>query len=307
MKIGLIDVDGKLPNLALMKISRYYKQRGDEVEFYNFFDHYDIVYKSKVFTFTPDIDYYVNADKVESGGTGYDLHKTLPEEIDRLQPDYSLYPNIDKKTAYGFLTRGCSNKCPWCVVPVKEGKIRPYMDVDEIAIDGRTHLILMDNNILACDYGLRQIEKIVERGYRVDFNQALDARLVTDDVAKMLAKVHWLNQIRFGCDTSKQVKECEKAMLLIDSYRQKPAQYLMYTMIGADMNEAYNRISYFRNYKRVRIVAQPFRDFNNPRQIIPQWQRDMARWAMRREIYAVCDYKDYEPRKGFKCKEYFND
>lgn len=307
MKIGLIDVDGKLPNLALMKISRYYKQRGDEVEFYNFFDHYDIVYKSKVFTFTPDIDYYVNADKVESGGTGYDLHKTLPEEIDRLQPDYSLYPNIDKKTAYGFLTRGCSNKCPWCVVPVKEGKIRPYMDVDEIAIDGRTHLILMDNNILACDYGLRQIEKIVERGYRVDFNQALDARLVTDDVAKMLAKVHWLNQIRFGCDTPKQVKECEKAMLLIDSYRQKPAQYLMYTMIGADMNEAYNRISYFRNYKRVRIVAQPFRDFNNPRQIIPQWQRDMARWAMRREIYAVCDFKDYEPRKGFKCKEYFND
>ncbi len=147
--------------------------------------------------------------------------------------------------------------------------------------------------------GLRQIEKIVERGYRVDFNQALDARLVTDDVAKMLAKVHWLNQIRFGCDTPKQVKECEKAMLLIDSYRQKPAQYLMYTMIGADMNEAYNRISYFRNYKRVRIVAQPFRDFNNPRQIIPQWQRDMARWAMRREIYAVCDYKDYEPRKGF--------
>ncbi len=80
-----------------MKISRYYKQRGDEVEFYNFFDHYDIVYKSKVFTFTPDIDYYVNADKVESGGTGYDLHKTLPEEIDRLQPDYDLYPNIDKK------------------------------------------------------------------------------------------------------------------------------------------------------------------------------------------------------------------
>lgn len=101
--------------------------------------------------------------------------------------------------------------------------------------------------------------------------------------------------------------EIAKAMLLIDSYRQKPAQYLMYTMIGTDMNEAYSRISYFRNYKRVRIVAQPFRDFNNPRQIIPQWQRDMARWAMRREIYAVCDYKDYEPRKGFKCKEYFND
>lgn len=305
MKIGLIDVDGKLPNLALMKISRYYKQRGDEVEFCNFFEHYDIVYKSKIFTFTPDIDYYVNADKVESGGTGYDLHKTLPEEIDRLQPDYSLYPNIDKKTAYGFLTRGCSNKCPWCVVPVKEGKIRPYMDVDEIAIEGRTHLVLMDNNILACDYGLRQIEKIVERGYRVDFNQALDARLVTEDIAKMLAKVKWLSQIRFGCDTPKQVGECGKAMANIDNFRGRNSEYLLYTMIYGEMEECLSRLSFFRNNKHVRVVAQPFRDFNNPRQVIPQWQKDMAHWANRHQLYKSCEFKDFEPRKGFKCKEYF--
>lgn len=307
MRIGLIDVDGKLPNLALMKISRYYKQRGDEVEFYNFFDHYDIVYKSKVFTFTPDIDYYVNADKVESGGTGYDLYKTLPEEIDRLQPDYDLYPNIDKKKAYGFLTRGCSNKCPWCVVPVKEGKIRPYMDVDEIGIEGRTHLVLMDNNILACDYGLRQIEKIVERGYRVDFNQALDARLVTEDIAKMLAKVKWLSKIRFGCDTQKQVGECIKAMDMIDKYRGRNAEYLLYTMIYGDIKECIERLSYFRNNKHVRIVGQPFRDFNNLKQKIPQWQKDMAHWSNRHQLYATCDFKDFEPRKGFKCKEYFND
>ena len=97
-----------------------------------------------------------------------------------MQPDYSIYPNIPSDTAYGFLTRGCPNKCPWCVVPRKEGKIRPYMDVDEIAIDGRTNLVLMDNNILAAgDYAVSQMEKIISRGYRVDFNQALDARLVT--------------------------------------------------------------------------------------------------------------------------------
>ena len=149
-------------------------------------------------------------------------------------------------------------------------------------------------------------EKIIKKGYRVDFNQALDARLVTEDIAKLLARVKWLNQIRFGCDTPKQIVWCENAMNMIDKFRNRPASYLMYTMISDDMDEAYIRLSHFRDNKRVRIVAQPFRDVDNPNQIIPQWQKDMARWAMRREIYAVCDFKDYEARKGFKCRQYFD-
>lgn len=307
MKIGLIDVDGHhFPNLALGKISRYHKQQGDYVEWYDPFEHYDKVYMAKVFTFTQEYEYFINADEVEKGGTGYDIHKTLPDFIDRLQPDYSIYNNVDNKTAYGFLTRGCPNKCFWCIVPKKEGKQHPYMDVEEIAIEGRTNLILMDNNVLASDYGLQQIEKIIKKGYRVDFNQALDARLVTEDIAKLLARVKWLNQIRFGCDTPKQIVWCENAMNMIDKFRKRPASYLMYTMISDDMDEAYTRLSHFRDNKRVRIVAQPFRDVDNPNQIIPQWQKDMARWAMRREIYAVCDFKDYEARKGFKCKQYFD-
>ena len=307
MKIGLIDVDGHhFPNLALGKISRYHKQKGDSVEWYDPFEHYDKVYMAKVFTFTQEYGYFVNADEIDKGGTGYDIHKTLPDCVDRLQPDYSIYSNVDNKTAYGFLTRGCPNKCKWCIVPKKEGKQHPYMDVEEIAIEGRTNLILMDNNVLASDYGLQQIEKIIEKGYRVDFNQALDARLVTEDIAKLLARVKWLNQIRFGCDTPKQIVWCENAMKMIDKFRKHPASYLMYTMISDDMDEAYTRLSHFRDNKRVRIVAQPFRDVDNPHQIIPQWQKDMARWAMRREIYAVCDFKDYEARKGFKCKQYFD-
>lgn len=308
MKIGLIAVDSDHPNLALMKISGWHKQNGDSVEWYNHFDEYDIVYMSKIFNFTPDYDHWItNARHIKKGGTGYDIHTVLPQEMEFVTPDYSIYPQIDKKFAYGFLTRGCPNKCKWCVVPRKEGNIKPYMDVDDIAIGGRTNLILMDNNILACDYGLEQIRKIIDRGYRVDFNQAMDARLITDDIAKLLSKVKWLNQIRLGCDTHKQIKECEEAMQMIDHYRGKPAYYLMYTMIGDDFDEAFSRLSYWRTYKRVRIVAQPFRDVDNPKQIIPQWQKDMARWAMRREIYAVCEFKDYEPRKGFKCSEYFNE
>ena len=307
MNIGLIAVDSDYPNLALMKISAWHKSQGDLVEWYNPFDQYDIVYMSKIFSFTPDYGQWItNAKHIRKGGTGYDLHSVLPEEMEFVVPDYSLYPSIDNKTAYGFLTRGCPNKCKWCVVPRKEGNIRPYMDVNDVAVDGRTNLVLMDNNVLACDYGLEQIQKIIDRGYRVDFNQALDARLVTDDIAKLLAKVRWIDVIRFGCDTPRQIEECEEAMNMIDSYRKNPAQYLMYTMIGNDFDEALNRLSHWKTFKRVRIVAQPFRDVDNPHQIVPQWQKDMARWAMRREIYTTCDFKDFEPRKGFKCSEYFN-
>ena len=122
MNVGLIAVDSKYPNLALMKISAYHKLQGDTVNWYSPFEDYGVVYLSKIFSFTPDYGYLIpNAQRIERGGTGYDLHKNLPEEIDRLQPEYSIYPEIDSRTAYGFLTRGCPNKCKWCVVPMKEG------------------------------------------------------------------------------------------------------------------------------------------------------------------------------------------
>lgn len=87
-----------------MKISAYHKARGDQVEWYNPLCEYDKVYTAKVFTFTPDYNYYINANQIEKGGTGYDIEKVLPVEVDRLQPDYSIY-NIDSNLSYGFLTR----------------------------------------------------------------------------------------------------------------------------------------------------------------------------------------------------------
>lgn len=121
MKIGLIAVDSNFPNLALMKLAFYHKALGDYVEWYNPFDHYDKVYMAKVFSFTPDYGQWItNADCIERGGTGYELTKVLLPEIDRTQPDYNMYPSIDTKTAYGFLTRGCPNKCKWCVVQRKK-------------------------------------------------------------------------------------------------------------------------------------------------------------------------------------------
>ena len=305
MNIALLPVDSTYSNLALMKLSAWHKQHGDTVQWYNPLDQYDKVYMAKVFSFTPDYGYYINADEVEKGGTGYDLHKVLPKAIDRIQPDYTIYPQIDTKTAYGFLTRGCPNRCKWCIVPKKEGSITPYMDVHEIAVDGRTNLILMDNNILASDYGLEQIEEITRRKYRVDFNQGLDARLVTDDIARLLAKVKLIKRIRFGCDTPQQIAECERAISLLEKHGYR-GEYFLYCIL-MDFEESFRRINHWKG-KGNRIIphAQPYRDLNNPHQVIPQWQKDLARWTDRKELYHTCEFRDFEPRKGFKCKQYFD-
>ena len=305
MNIGILAIDSNYPNLALMKISGYHKLQGDQVEWYNPFNHYDKVYMAKVFSFTEDYQQWIiNADYIEKGGTGYDISKVLPGEIDYMVPDYSLY-NLDDKTAYGFLTRGCPNKCKWCIVPQKEGKIAPYMDIKEIAVNNRKNIILMDNNVLASEYGLQQIEKIIRLKLRVDFNQGLDARLVTDEVARLLAKVKWIKRIRFGCDTPGQIAECERATALIDKYGYK-GEYFFYCILLNDFKESFERINHWR-YKGSRFLphAQPYRDFNNPRQIIPQWQNDLAGWTDKKQVFRSCEFRDFMPRKGFRCGEYF--
>lgn len=342
MRIGLIDVDGHAkkkkwgatiyPNIALGKIARYHRKLGNIVEWYDpFCEHYDIVYMSKIFNFTPDYPYVIrNAYHIQKGGTGYAIdnanrpkshgnvnYATSLACIDRCQPDYSIYPNVPKDYAYGFLTRGCPNKCKWCVVPRKEGAIRPYMDVDEIAIEGRNKLVLMDNNFLAAgDYAHEQLDKIIERGYRVDFNQALDARLVTEDFAKKLAKVKWLdkNRIRFGCDTQAQIRECERAMDMIIS-NGFHGEFFLYTMLNDDFQECYSRIHYWWERLQdarekhagnwVYAYAQPYRDPYNPHHKIPQWQKDMANWVNKKAHFVAHSFEDFEPRKGFKCIQYF--
>lgn len=328
MKIGLVDIDGHhakkkwggtvYPNLALGKIARWHRQQGDDVEWANAFFHYDRIYMSKVFNFSPDDLTAYDADEIIKGGTGYDITSRLPDEIDRLQPDYSIFPHIPSDIAYGFLTRGCPNRCPWCVVPRKEGRIRPYMDCDEIAIEGRTKLVLMDNNILAAgDYAVSQLEKIIERGYRADFNQALDARLVTDEYARLLARIKWIDRrIRFGCDTKGQIQECERAISMINGYGYR-GEYFLYTMIGgkSDFKESFERINYWwkRNHEcrakhlpNIYPYAQPYRDPDNPHHAIPMWQKDMAQWVNKHQIFQMTDFANFSPRKGFKCSEYFD-
>lgn len=301
MKIGLLAVDSKYPNLALMKIARYHKDKGDSVEWINFWQEYDIVYMSKVFTFSNDRQEYVNAKKIIKGGVGYNAESKLPSEIDKLQPDYSIYPQIDNKTAYGFLTRGCPNKCEWCVVPKKEGNIKPYNDITEITIEGRNNIILMDNNILALkDYAIEQLDKIISMNLYIDFNQGLDARLVDINFAKRLAKIKWIKYIRFACDTKSQIKWVVNAIELLKEAGYKKPIFL-YMLLTGTLKECLYRINFFRDFSYdVRPFCQPYRPLQLQNYKIPQWQKDLARYVNRKEIYNKIRFEDYKPRKNFK-------
>lgn len=148
MNIGLLDVDShNFPNFALMRISAYYKTKGNNVEWATPFEHYDKVIASKVFTFTPDFNYLtLQTDIIEKGGTGYDIQKKLPPEVENsLLMDYSIYPRYN--FSIQFFSRGCIRKCPFCLVREKEGYIYP---VDPVELNPKGEWIeVLDNNFFA--------------------------------------------------------------------------------------------------------------------------------------------------------------
>lgn len=201
MKIGLIDVDGhNFPNIPLMKISAWHKQQGDTVEKYFPFDHYDRVYMSKVFTFTPDYEHPVNAKEVIKGGTGYsypDGGQKLPNEIEHIYPDYSLY-NVND-TAYGFLSRGCPRGCDFCIVKHKEGqRSEKVADLEEFW-NGQKNINLCDPNIFACKDWKELAEQLIDSKAWIDFNQGVDIRTMTEEKASYIKRMK-INRVHFAWD-----------------------------------------------------------------------------------------------------------
>lgn len=205
MRIGLIDVDGhNFPNLPLMKISAWHKTQGDSVEWYEpmFSGHMDKVYMSKVFTFTPDYQYYIDADVVEKGGTGYfypDGGNPLPEEVEHIYPDYSLYPELTKDTAYGFLTRGCPRGCDFCIVAEKEGRCSVKVaDLSEFW-RGQKNIVLLDPNMFACKDWKELSQQLIDSKACVDFSQGCDIRIMTEEKAEYIKRMK-IKQIHFAWD-----------------------------------------------------------------------------------------------------------
>lgn len=265
MLVGLHDAEKEylknkhFPNYALMKISAWHKSRGDDVEWWNPLVKYDRVYSSKVFDFTPT-DAYLPEDTIR-GGTGYrdiPMEQKLPTEVDEMFPDYSIYPECD--FAVGYLTRGCPNRCRWCIVPKKEGDIKPYRAWKDIVRTDTDKLVLMDNNILACQYGIEQLKSLIGSGYCIDLNQGMDARLVDDHVAGILSQLKWIRFIRFSCDQKSQIEPVRNAIELLGKHGVKPYRIFIYLLVTADIQDAVERVEALKGYKAVSLYAQAERN-----------------------------------------------
>ena len=301
MRVALHDADKEriknktFPNYALMKLSAWHKARGDIVEWWNPRKRYDRVYSSKIFDFTKE-NPALPVDTVK-GGTGYDLKATLPQEIDDMQPDYSIYPDCDY--AIGFLTRGCPNQCPWCVVPEKEGPIRPYRAWEQIARPDTNRLILMDNNILACEHGIEQLDGLARSGLSIDINQGMDIRLVTDETVQLFKKIKWLRHIRFSCDTKSQLPHFERVAALFRKHKLGISKMFVYILVRKDLADADFRVqSLFRISKSISLYAQAER--NGRLGTIPtKLQLEFAQRYIYGRLYKKESWPEYCARHGF--------
>ncbi len=303
MLVGLHDAEKEylknkhFPNYALMKISAWHKSRGDDVEWWNPLVKYDRVYSSKVFDFTPT-DAYLPEDTIR-GGTGYrdiPMEQKLPTEVDEMFPDYSIYPECD--FAVGYLTRGCPNRCRWCIVPKKEGDIKPYRAWKDIVRTDTDKLVLMDNNILACQYGIEQLKSLIGSGYCIDLNQGMDARLVDDHVAGILSQLKWIRFIRFSCDQKSQIEPVRNAIELLGKHGVKPYRIFIYLLVTADIQDAVERVEALKGYKAVNLYAQAER--NERLGIIPnKMQMEFQQRYIYSGRYRNETWNEYCSRKGF--------
>lgn len=307
MKIGLIDVDGhNYPNIPLMKISAWHKAQGDSVEWYDpmFSGHMDKVYMSKVFSFTPDFEYCIDADEIIKGGSGYcislvdgkevfDKSKDidLPYEIEHIYPDYSLYNITD--TAYGFLTRGCPRGCEHCHVELKEGR-RTYKVADLSEFwRGQKNIVLCDANILACRQWKDLLQQLIDSKAWVDFNQGLDIRLMTAEKAEMLKRIKVKN-LHFAWDRyedkDKILPKFKMFKMITGMDYRKLGVYVLCNF-NTSIEQDLERIYYLRY-----LGFQPYVMLYN-KENIPKGHelRKLQRWVNNRIIFAKCEtFEDYK-------------
>jgi hypothetical protein len=280
------------PNLALMKISAYHKNRGDTVQWWDKSKTCDIVYSSKVFDFTPENPHLPPG--TIKGGTGYGLFENLPHRIDVCRPDYSIYPNCDY--AVGYLTRGCPNNCAWCVVPRKEGAVKPCANWQMLARDDSDKLVLLDNNILACDFGIRQLAELAESGYKIDLNQGMDITRVDEEIAQILMRIKWIKYIRFSCDCESKLPYFARVSELFCKYGISRSRVFIYVLVRQDLAEAERRVrELHRIFKSFNLYAQAERNIG----VIPsKAQLEFAQRYVYRGLYKRETWAQYCARRG---------
>ena len=309
MKIGLIDVDShNFPNIPLMKLSAYHKQKGDTVQWYDplFTGHCDVVYVSKVFSFSNDYLYPIDADKVIRGGSGYCIEnykgkefynkqkdKDLPFEIEHIYPDYSLYPDLCKDKAYGRLTLGCPRNCPFCHTGAKDGLVsRKVADLNEFW-KGQKHIYLLDQNLLACKDWKNLLNQLIDSQSYVYFDGGLDIRLMTDEKAYMLNQLK-VKEWHFAWDRYQDKEVIIPKFKLFQKYNKlKPNNTIVYTLVNYDttIEQDLERIYTLREmgYWAYVMIYDKYQ--------LPKGHvlKKMQRWVNSRYIFSKCDkFEEYE-------------
>lgn len=310
MMIGLIDVDaesrGKVtfPNLALMKISAWHKLRGDSVEWYNplLSPHMDKVYMSKVFgdEYTKDYPYFVDANEIVKGGSGYaisvvdgkevynkELDSPLPEEVDHIMPDYTLYGISD--TAYGFLTKGCPNNCDFCHVCQMQGRcVYTFSRLSEWW-NGQKNIVLLDPNLTASKDWDMHIQDLIDSGAKVDFTQGLDLRFMTEKKISDLNMVKW-KSIHFAWDKPDMDMrpKLDAAMAGLDRANRHTVTVYILTNFNSTHEQDMHRIMQVRE-----AGAQPYvMVYRKP--TAPAVTRKLQRWVNAPNIFwSVPTFNEY--------------
>ena len=289
-KIGIYDVDSKIPNLALMKLARHHRQLGDQVEMYLSLSRgdYDKVYASKVFSFSDDS---LLDDDMVIGGTGWDKAIELPAEIEALQPDYSLYGyphNI------GFTMRGCRLKCSFCVVPEKEGGPKPNNTIAEIWQQRESDFVmLLDNDFFGNPEWPARVNELHKYGLKVNFSQGLNIRNLTDDQAAALAGLKFTNpnrtkrQVYFAWDDPRHEKLIHRGIDRCVKAGIKPSQMAFYVLIGYQSTEAQDlhRVEVLRSYG-CDPYAMPYNK-SDP------YQFRFTRWVNRKAVFKSVSWAEY--------------
>lgn len=270
-----------------MKISAYHKSLGDQVEWWNGLKHYDIAYQSRVFddTYTKDIEWVVNADEIIKGGTGYDIHSVLPDEIEHIYPDYSLY-GTDK--AYGYLTRGCPRHCPFCIVGDKEGlKSRQVADLDEFW-RGQKEMVLLDPNITASKECEVLFDRLIDTGAWIDFSQGIDARLLTDKGADQLNRMK-VKMLHFAWDNY-EFSTYEKLKAIRPKLNKRGRELRVYVL--TNFNTTHEQ-DLERVYKLKELDYDPFvMIYDKPK--APRQTRRLQRYVNNKAIfYSTNSFEDY--------------
>lgn len=297
--VALYDVDSKIPNLALMKLARFHHERGDTVEpfFPLAMPTYDKIYASKVFDFSEGL--YLDPEQMEIGGTGVSLSKTLPPEVEALQPDYSLYP--DFKHNIGFAMRGCRFDCEFCVVRRKEGRARPESIIKNLIVQDSDFLMLLDNDFFGNPQWAERLDEIRALDLRVNFNQGLNIRILTDEQAKALATVKFRNtkgtskQVTFAWDKPKDERLVKRGLERCKQAGIKPWMIQFYILIGFDSTPEQDL---HRIHRALEWGVDPF---VMPFDKTQPYQKALARWVNGR-ICKTVPWKEYRHGawKGYK-------